>query len=357
MSFDEAQLDRDLVSMLSGEINELKRKMANMYVTNSPPGVDDTPQRILFDAAGKSPTEMLAAYKAKMAAFDTTPLDVEGESLRFYRGQWTIFSGYTGTGKTTMLRQQVCHWLNLGASVFVATLEQDPEDYIIELASTAAGVPMVDERQLTAFLDAYGAKLHLWGMIGVAEHKKILAAIRMLAKGGLDYAVIDSLMVLDVDSQDFEAQREFAALLNATVIASKVHVMLVAHPKKPLDPEASPSTNDVAGSSNLANLAYNVLFIRRGPPQPGYDGKVTAMELHVLKQRTYGRIGVIEGCFYREQNQFHRDAGALEPIRYLDDSFYPATGLSDTIPEHILNPNAFRVEPASTNVDLPPWEV
>lgn len=346
----------ELIGILSAELGEARKKLAKVYVTQAAEGEDDSPERILFEAGARSPKEMLDAYKKKMDAYDTIPLDIEGDVLRLYRGQWTIWSGYTGTGKTTNIRQSVCHLLKAKKSVFVATLEQDPEDYVIELAACAAGVEMVNERQLESFIDTYGERLHVWGIIGVADHKKILATVRYLAEKGLDYAVLDSLMMLDVDTGDFEGQRQFAALLTATALAKQIHIILVAHPKKPMDPDASPSTNDVAGSSNLGNLAYNVLFVRRGPTQPGNDGKVTPMELHILKQRTRGRLGVLRGFFYREQNQFHLGPDSPEPTHYLPDKMYPASGLTDDIPEHILNPNAFRVVPESTD-SRPVWEL
>jgi hypothetical protein len=331
------------------------RKTANVYVTTVSKGENDTPERILYDAGSQTAAEMLAAYKLKMDTFDTIPLDIEGDIVRLYRGEWTIISGYTGTGKTTWLRQTICHLLKAGKNVFVATLEQAPEHYIIELAATAAGVEMPSEKQLQAFLDLYGAQLKLWGMIGVAEHKKILATVRDLAAAGLDYAVIDSLMMLDVDSDDFEAQRKFAALLSATVQAKNVHVILVAHPKKPMSADQEPAVQDVAGSGHLGNLTYNVHFIRRGPENPGQPN-ITPMELHCLKQRTRSRLGVIVGCFYADQRQFHLDAYAQQPTFYLPADCYPATGLSETIPEHIVNPAAFKVDKETGEI-LEPWEI
>jgi energy-coupling factor transporter ATP-binding protein EcfA2 len=345
MKYDETQTKVDLLAAA--------RKTAGVYVTQASPGADDTPEKILFDAK-RDPKEMLDAYKERRAAFDTIPLDIEGATVRLFRGQWTIFSGYTGTGKTTYLRQLACHLIKAGRKIFVATLESDPEDYIIELASTAAGVEVVSEAQLRAFIDSYGAQLRIWGVIGVADHRKILATARDLAtKEGLDYAIIDSLMMLDIEEDDIDEQRKFAGLLTATSITTGVHIVLVAHPKRPMDPDAAPTVHNVSGSAKLVNLAFNVLFIRRGPPAPGQDKNITQMELHVLKQRTRGLVGELKGYFYRHHNQFHLDSMAQSPTFYMAAENYPASGLTEDIPEHILNPNAFKVEPGSTN----PWDV
>jgi hypothetical protein len=329
------------------------RKTAEIYVTKASKGADDSPEKIIYDAGERSAADMLAAYKLKMEKFDTLPLDPDGNFSRLYRGEWTIVSGYTGTGKTTWLAECMCRLLKAGKNVFIATLEASPEHYLIELAATAAGVETPSEAQLQCFLDTYGPQIKLWGLIGVAEHRKILATVRDLAPAGLDYAVIDSLMMLDVDSDDFEAQRKFASLLSATVQTTNVHIVLVAHPKKPIDPDRDPMVQDVAGSSHLGNLAYNVHFIRRGPEQPDTD--VNQMELHLLKGRTRGnKLGVITGCFHYGRRQFSLNSEMPQPTFYLPSEQYPATGLTETIPEHILHRSAFTVEREEMK---PAWEM
>ena len=332
------------------------RKTASVYVTKEAPGSNDTPERILMDAGERTAKDMLADYKAKMARYSTIPLDIEGKAMRIFPGEWTILSGYTGTGKTTYLRQMVCGFLKDGKNVFVAPLESDPESYLIDLAGTAAGVEIPDERQLQCFLDTYGAQLKIWGLIGVANPRKILASIRELCDAGLDVAVIDNLMMLDIPADDIEEQRKFSALLAATVHAKQIHLILVAHPRKPLAADQDPSPSDIAGSSNIGNLAYNVMFIRRGPQGPP-GMQVTPMQLWILKRRTRipgGFMGHIEGYYYGEQSQFHLDSEQRSPTFYLPAEFYNATGLTEDIPEHLINPNAFKVrddEPVKA-----PWD-
>jgi archaellum biogenesis ATPase FlaH len=348
--------DKYAETMAKADLLVRARGAAGVYVTQAAAGAEDSPERILFDAGQQTPKEMIDAYNARRANFDSIPLDVEGSLVRLYRGQWTIFSGYTGTGKTTYLRQVVCHLLKAGRKVFVATLEADPEDYLVELAATAAGVEAVNEKQLQTFLDAYRSQIYLWGIVGVADHRKILATVRDLAKReSLDYAVLDSLMMLDIEEDDIDEQRKFAALLTASAITTGVHIVLVAHPKKPMDAEAAPTVHNVSGSAKLVNLAFNVLFIRRGPPTSQGDKNVTQMLLYVLKQRTRGMVGEITGCFHRLRNQFNLDAMSTQPTFYLPAESYPASGLTEDVPEHIMNPNAFRVrddEPTAA-----PWEI
>jgi len=322
------------------------RRMGKMLVTDLAP-VSDMEDKILVDLANMEAAEILANYERHMANFYTLPTDLEGELTRLYRGEWSIWSGFPGTGKTTFIRQMCMRFLQLlqsGECVFIATLEQDPQWYIVEMAATAAGVEMPTVRHIEQFLDLYRDKLRVWGVIGIAEHRQLLSTVRYLAeKEGCRHAIIDSLMALDVDSTDNEAQRKFANLVSATARAYGVHIHLVAHPRKPMGPDQAPNIWDVAGSSDLGRLAFNVFFLRRGDMVPGDQG-IGSMVLTVVKQRTRGRIGEQTSYFYSRQRQFHRDPYAQEPTRYLPDGNYPEPGLMQETPAPMLDP--YRVERA-----------
>lgn len=278
--------------------------------------------------------------------------EISGDGL-FLLGDFTV------THNTTLLRQTICHWLKSDKKnkVFAAILEQDPQPFIIELAATAAGVEMPTEEQLTAFLGTYGDRIKIWGIIGLADHKKILATVRDLVdKESITHAIIDSMMCLDVSSADYEGQRQFANLVSATARAKRVHIHLVAHPRKPLAPDQEPQLYDVAGASDLGRLAFNVFFVRRGPEESQNPG-VTPMLLHVLKQRTRGMMGTINAFFHRKMRQFHVDGYAQQPHRYLGDAIYPASGMTDEIPAHIMKPDAFRVDREPVSNGNRYWEL
>lgn len=296
--------------------------------------LDDTvPEEYLRDLSGVlapmmglSGTELLARRVARRSKYSTTPFDPEGKTLRLYPGGVTIWSGYPGSGKTTILRQMVCQFLKRGQSVFLASLEDEPSDVLTSLCDTAAGCYDPTAHQMQWFLDAYHTQLHLWGKYGIAPHKGLLGVIRMLANtSGLDHAVIDSLMCLDVPNDDFEGQRKFANEIAAVARATGVHIHLVAHPRKQVSSDQPLDLNDVAGAREIGGIADNVLFLRRAKSDDHYgsDSEVTPMVISIRKQRHFhGTLEEIAGRFHRTWRQFSVNPYAGNPQRYLPADAY-----------------------------------
>jgi KaiC/GvpD/RAD55 family RecA-like ATPase len=307
----------------------IRRIRSKMIVTQEMGDDADAPEKIMVDFAKMDPAQMLADYRKFLDTYDTIILDPEGKNIRLYRGQWTIWSGFPGVGKTSFLRQLVCGLLKGGNGVFVFSGEDDPSHYLIQLAGVACGVEIPSEGQLANFIETYGEKLYIWGIVSVVEHRKILATISHLAKEGkITHAIIDSLTTTDIPMDDYELQRQFANLIRVTAIARGVHIHLVAHPKKPMAADATPRLEDVAGASDLGRLTFNGFFLRRGPGAGNSDSVFSAV-LISLKQRTKGWIGEINGYFYADQRQFHVSPTDTDPIRYLSEENYAPEGINE----------------------------
>lgn len=299
------------------------RQIGEMLITQ---GAEEwTPERVLLDVGALNGRELLDKYRRRHARFGTAPFDMNGDLLRFYPGGVTIWSGFPGAGKTTILRQTICHFLNRGSSVFLASLEEDPADVLVRLAATAAASEP-SAKQMQTFIDEFQKRFRMWGIIGIANHRQLLAVIAQLAKEGIRHAVIDSLMCLDVANDDFEGQRKFANLVAATARAAQIHIHLVAHPRKLVSANQELDLNDVAGARELGGVADNVLFVQRQVGQAqayGPSADVTPMCIAIKKQRHFnGALTNIEGWFNRGWKQFHREQFPDGPLRYLPREAY-----------------------------------
>ena len=296
---------------------ERAKRIGRMLVTNAQDTtVEDFP---LINVAAQNPAEMLASFDQDRAQFSTAPFDPEGKRLKFYPGGVTIWSGYPGAGKTTLLRQLACHLLTGGKSVFFASLEEHPRDLLIRLAATAGGMEHPTLERLTWFCDWYGERIKVWGVIGMARHRQLLGAIKATK---CSHAIIDSLMCLDIDNGDFEAQREFANEIAATARTTGTHIHLVAHPRKVISTDQEPDINDVAGAREIGGIADNVIFVRRSKKESFGDDQL-GMLVSIRKQRHGdGSLGDVAGWYQRKWRQFTADQFPIRPIRYLPDEAY-----------------------------------
>lgn len=293
------------------------RKLAETMVRE---GDMKEPERVLLNLDGMDWGQLIDDYAARADHYSTAPFD-DGGKFRLYPGGVTIWSGYPGAGKTTLLRQLVCHLLRDGHGVFFASLEEDPQDVLVRLVQSAAGTTSPTRTHGEWFGRTYGGKLRVWGVIGIAKHRKIIGAVQQLAAQGMTHAFVDSLMCLDIDNDDYEGQRQFANLLAATARAHKIHIHLVAHPRKAISSTQEPDLNDVAGAREIAGIADNVIFVRRGVRDD--DGGVRVpMRIAIKKQRHgTGMLCEIVGDFHRDYRQFHI-GDRIGPIRYLPDAAY-----------------------------------
>lgn len=297
------------------------RRIGQMLAPAEAPEFDADPDEIL-DMSRLDGATLLAEYQEEMSNYATTPFDSCGERLRLYPCGVTIWSGFPGAGKTTLLRQLACHLLQRDKGVFFASLEEHPKHLLVRLAATAAGTDNPSARQVQWFIDAYGEHLRIWAKVGMTKHRNLLAVVRKLASSGTSHVIVDSLMKLDISSQDFEGQRVFANLLAATAAQTRAHIHLVAHPKKPPQADQDPDINDVGGAKEIGGIADNVVFVRRKEGDSPLAG-ATGMRITIRKQRHgHGGLGDITGWFHRSMRQFHVEQFPTGPMRYLPAAAY-----------------------------------
>lgn len=277
----------------------------------------------VMDFTDMDPMVMHAEFLRVQQRYQTAPFDPDGKDLRFFPGGVSIWSGFPGSGKTTILRQLALHLMKRGEGVFFASLEEDPKFAFIGIAGVAGGIPLGETPPIWAIRglkDQFADKLRIWGEVGIVTTRQMLGAIRALAQQGTTHAIIDSLMCLDVANDDINAQRQFALEVSATAKTTGCHIHLVAHPRKPMQRDQEPDQHDVAGAKELAGIADNVLFIRRNTER---IGNIAGMKISVKKQRHWtGSLPDYEGWLHLNFRQYMPQQLADWPIRYLHADTY-----------------------------------
>jgi hypothetical protein len=322
-------LNRDELEQVIAKQHDIIRRL---HVTSEALPVRRMIERSVPEALVVTPTldldtkRMWSDLNERQNSADTTPFDPDGRGFLLFPGGVTIWSGFPGAGKTTVLRQLVCHLLKRGRTVFLASLEEHHNEALRNLAYTAAGNAHADTGHLEWLIHCYGENLRLWASED-AKHRAIMEVIRYVARQGCTHAIIDSLTCLDIGGGDWDAQRLLSQNLVQLARSTGVHVHLVAHPRKPMRADSTPDIADIAGSSDFGRLSDNVIFVRRGSQDESQDFNApTAMEIVIRKQRHgTGMVGVKSMWFQRRFKQFSEKQFPDGPTRYLPDAAYDDT--------------------------------
>ena len=197
-------------------------------------------------------------------------------------GGVTVFSGKRGEGKSTVAGTLALNAIQDGLSVCAYSGELPADVYLewIFLQATeskyigyktdertgknlACVSPMIQER-IRKWIDG---KFFLYDNSCIMEEKQDDSIMRVFEacarRYGCKLFICDNLMsALTSADEENKAQAKFTARLKAFASKYKVHVILIAHPRK-TKADAVFSNDDVAGSSVITNLADCVINVER----------------------------------------------------------------------------------------------
>jgi twinkle protein len=194
-------------------------------------------------------------------------------------GEFTIFSGFSGSGKTQGLNQLMLHLIQQDVTVMDASLEIRPGLTLYYMTRCAMGKKFAEKAEAEACVDWINERMYFLDCIGTVNVSRVLHAMEYARKRhGIQVFVLDSLFKLGLSSEDWGAQREFADKMTTFCNNTGASVILVAHSRKTSNGNelAVPSKSDVAGSSDLTNAAFNVIIFWRN--------KMKARKLNEAKQ-------------------------------------------------------------------------
>lgn len=241
----------------------------------------------------------------------TLPWDKTSGKVLIRPGKVAVWSGWSFHGKSTMLKQVMLSALFQGEKVLIASMEEDMGDVWRDLAIMYAGGLEPSVKALDAFIGLVRGKLWFYDQQGVVDAKRMQAVLRYAGSElGITQGVVDSLMMLAVERDDYDAQSSFMSQLKAVGKDTGVTVHLVAHMRKrdgKGGDEQPGTTHDIAGGHEIASKADYVFNVWRDKLRK--DITKPACILGIEKQR--GRINWIGrvGLDYHEKSgQFVNDS-------------------------------------------------
>lgn len=288
--------------------------------------------------------------------------DLDNQIYKIVFGTVNIITGKSGEGKSVFVNQiAICQALQQGYDVFVFSGEL-PTPHLKNWVETN----MIGRENITMenghirHLNTEARnKMRQWysGRVMVYDDsydttaKALLIKMEEMArKFGTKVFLIDNLMMVDLECSEegrLQAEKNFIKELIFFAKKFNVLVFLVAHPRK-IGGDIRISKEDIAGSSNIVNLAHTVFSVHRytkqekeGEEKPngeyfkGKEPKEYDTVVEVLKNRITGLLPECELYFDYNSYRFYRTPEELW-MRYKWNT--------DTSPLPTTDPNNHRKE-------------
>lgn len=279
--------------------------------------------------------------------FGVKPIDDELGKL--YYGTLTILTGKSGSGKTSITDQLIGNSMDMGIPVFLYSQEMPTKMLTGWLNVIMAGrrniaektnikgekyyvVPYEKQKKIQGY---YKEKLYLYKDDQSNDEDVIVNAMEgCIRKYGVKLLVLDNLLGINLNQAQDGKNTEQTNFVNRMLkLAAKynVAIVLVAHPRKSANgvnvAEVGLTLDDVAGSSNIGNLAHRALGLRRVTKKEKEDPKCKHGKYDVIfsvfKDRLLGRIDTQIGIYYdNPSRRFYTDYEEYDHQYSWDNNLY-----------------------------------
>lgn len=255
--------------------------------------------------------QMLFANPEKLNGVPT-PWDGINKLLKGWRDEeLTVWSGRNGSGKSSLLGEVQ---IGLGLQNIrscIACLEMPASRILRWMVMQYLNIGHPTPKDVSEAMAWLNEWIYVVNTHSGATPEELLNKFKYAArKYGVKHFIIDSLMRVQLDARDeYKAQTDFVSSLLTFAKEYRVHVHLVAHPRKGETDSDTPDKVDISGSGNITNLAHNVLVMWR----PSAEKKRKSEEagerppdskLYVKKNREFGLEGAVKFIFNESTKHF-----------------------------------------------------
>lgn len=193
-----------------------------------------------------------------------TPWQKLDDLVRFRRSELSIWTGFSGHGKTTVLNQVILWGGAQGERSLIASLEIKPAVLLKKMTRQATALRQPDRALIRATHKWYDGKFWIFDLVGSAKTQRLFEVFDYARRRyGVSQFVVDSLLRCGIAEDDYNSQKLFADGLAEYATRHNVGVHLVAHNRKQKDDHQASGRLDVRGSASITDLGHNVYVVWR----------------------------------------------------------------------------------------------
>lgn len=194
------------------------------------------------------------------------------EKFWLVKGEMTIVSGYSGHGKSAFVNHIALDLASKNIKSFVCSFELKQGKLWNRFFQYGMGLGESSFECMSAFCNYYDEKIFTYDLLGSAKINEVLESSEVIFQEAKpDLFIFDNLMMLNDASEKLSEQQMIVQKLLNFAQTRNVHVILVAHPKKPesylhcgnIRVTTPPNLYDVAGTSNMVNMVDNHISVTR----------------------------------------------------------------------------------------------
>ena len=248
--------------------------------------------------------------------------ELDKKIVGLYEGEITIISGSNSSGKSSWINNLILNVIQQNFKVALWSGELRPDVLKTWISLSAAGmyyiqpskydegkyfVPENVSQRIDNWMDG---KFFLYNNDYTNKWEQIFNDMKELVKLGVKLFILDNLFSLDIDIFEGDKnnkQKELILQLCDFVKKNKIHIILVAHPRKVT---TFLRKTDISGTSDLTNAASNVFIVHRVNNDflktgGEFLGNTVVQQysmfgncIEIAKNRLYGIVDCLVGMYY-----------------------------------------------------------
>lgn len=242
--------------------------------------------------------------------------------FEFRTHEMSLWTGFKGHGKSALISQALNACMCRGEKVFIVSPEFRPARVLERLLYQKLCTRQPVAEEVKAWLGWASTYLWLYDSQSSLKPKDVIALCRYAAKElGVQHILIDSLMKCGIPPDDWSGQKQFVDQVQNVAHQHPLHMHLVAHARKGHDDEKPAKLHDVKGTSEIADMAENVISVWRNKPKEKdrskHDNEPDAILTIEAQRNGDGWIGTLPLYFDPDTMIFFEPGNAPERAGYV----------------------------------------